>query len=977
MNLLQEYLFGGSQNGLEGFTAYNAPTDNGTYYTFNGTNQGAYDSTYLAEANYCDIYAKFRVHDKSKGIIQIIYKSGGRTNGIAIALDASGNLGIFGAENYNYTDNTIPVSKVPENTWLELYASKRSVRLYNAETGDLIDTKYGYFNSLLGSGLASIGYGYNSDPTENTFVTAPGGQHFFDGDISIVRIYEILDLRAEDVIRDFSLGSNNSGAGLYSTLVNAPTDNGTYYTFNGSNQGIRYSDSFGPILKYAFYAKFRVHDKNKGTAQTIFKIGNNTWGVTIGLGSGGALGSFAELGGTTYQIKFDVTEISDNVWYEIYASYEMLILINAETNAVVAEQNRNGDNANYDITSSSDDGMDFSIGYEYSSGPLTGATGGAYFDGDIERIAFYKRETLIPVNRKLGSNFPLNYVYASVGSPTDNGDFYTFDGSTDGFYFGRAIRFIDRNIYAKFRVHDKNKGNTQSIWKTGGSGTGVAIGLNASGDLGFFERYSSSLTEYTVDVSLVLENTWLEIFVTQSKLILKNYETGEVISNQDISINNTGSGNDAESIGYAVTSEVIGGSASAGDYFDGDIEIIMVTQDGSLFLPSELTSISKEILSTKIESSITDFVFRLAVSSSELNLAKLIDYYKYFFSVSVDSVDCYFQIEEIDPINERLILWVKSDLTNATTADIEVAFNPYDHNNLNAKAIRDKTSLASNIWRSTYEAVYHLNQSPGNNDSNLITDYSENSNNGDISGSMFGIDLSTSANDGYLTFDGTDDIITVSDDATIDFSTAFTIIAFVNLSSIPAWISGDNQRITILSKYDANGGYRVTVTDNNSQTTGVITFTIGDSSTTKNLNSNTALSTDTDYCIACTYDGSDLKIYINGTLDNSSTVGSQTIGATSDLIFPTQDDNGFNGDISEVLLLSEVLIASEIKLINYSLTNNLLSSPVISGNIYAQLSINGINRNVVGIFCVSNGQWREITLTNILVDHNWRETIIA
>lgn len=87
---------GSSDNGTGGLSTQGSPIDNGTYYTFDGSSDGLYSGSDLGDSSTEVVFATVRIHDKNKGTEQIIWKDGGYTNGVAVGIDASGNLGIFG-----------------------------------------------------------------------------------------------------------------------------------------------------------------------------------------------------------------------------------------------------------------------------------------------------------------------------------------------------------------------------------------------------------------------------------------------------------------------------------------------------------------------------------------------------------------------------------------------------------------------------------------------------------------------------------------------------------------------------------------------------------------------------------------------------------------------------------------------------------------------------------------------------------------
>ncbi|MGD8388652.1 MAG: hypothetical protein PVG49_16015, partial [Desulfobacteraceae bacterium] len=181
-----EYHLGGDEDGDAGFSTDGSPTDNDTYYTFDGIDDGLHMGSDWGDESDSDIliHAKVRIHDKSAGT-QAIWKSGGYVNGIAVGLDASGNLGIFGNDGGSITSITIPAANVPENTWIEIEATPTSVTVTNASTGSEIDSDTGTATAGNGSANESIGFSHDQSPITGTNSTGD----YFKGDIDFVKIY--------------------------------------------------------------------------------------------------------------------------------------------------------------------------------------------------------------------------------------------------------------------------------------------------------------------------------------------------------------------------------------------------------------------------------------------------------------------------------------------------------------------------------------------------------------------------------------------------------------------------------------------------------------------------------------------------------------------------------------------------------------------------------------------------------------------
>jgi len=171
------------------------------------------------------------------------------------------------------------------------------------------------------------------------------------------------------------------------------------------------------------------------------------------------------------------------------------------------------------------------------------------------------------------------------------------------------------------------------------------------------------------------------------------------------------------------------------------------------------------------------------------------------------------------------------------------------------------------------------------------TDLSGNGNNGTLQ-NMSGANYS-SANGGYLDFDGASDYVT------LPFNTEYTNI------SIDVWATRDqlNAYNSIMGKYGSSAGYELIF--NNS---GGVRFHTSNQS----IDSTTSLSADVWYHIVGTYDGSTARIYINGSLDASGSTSRNTNTVNWRIGRSAWGGNYHNGKISNIRLYNKALTASEV-----------------------------------------------------------------
>jgi hypothetical protein len=150
-----------------------------------------------------------------------------------------------------------------------------------------------------------------------------------------------------------------------------------------------------------------------------------------------------------------------------------------------------------------------------------------------------------------------------------------------------------------------------------------------------------------------------------------------------------------------------------------------------------------------------------------------------------------------------------------------------------------------------------------------------------------------------FSLDGVDDFIEVPDRASLDLNT-LTIDAWINRTS--------NADARIVDKMTAGGtdGYLLDVVDNR------LRLIVGGNSVT----GATPLPTDAFVLVAGTFDGTNLRVYVNGALDGTTTVASTSTPANNLTLRIGADSNGgslFAGLIDEVELFNRALTQVEIQ----------------------------------------------------------------
>lgn len=161
-----------------------------------------------------------------------------------------------------------------------------------------------------------------------------------------------------------------------------------------------------------------------------------------------------------------------------------------------------------------------------------------------------------------------------------------------------------------------------------------------------------------------------------------------------------------------------------------------------------------------------------------------------------------------------------------------------------------------------------------------------------------------------LNFDGTNDVVTVTDNNALDLPTTFTLSGWIKST-----VSNDGNFHTILAKMGAAdpSSYKLYLKD-----TGTIGLYNGASGAFV-VSGSTVLSINTWYYIAATYDGTTAKVYVNGAQDGSVSY-STSFGSTTDALrFGTNTVGGaspqlFSGSMDEMKIYGQALTADQIKL---------------------------------------------------------------
>jgi len=169
-----------------------------------------------------------------------------------------------------------------------------------------------------------------------------------------------------------------------------------------------------------------------------------------------------------------------------------------------------------------------------------------------------------------------------------------------------------------------------------------------------------------------------------------------------------------------------------------------------------------------------------------------------------------------------------------------------------------------------------------------------------------------------LEFDGNDDYVSIPDSPSLSPTTEITLDAWIKIDGFGPSTTLSNNIGTIiskgavtLSKYpDFMLGVGNDAGPRNSRPRRVVAYL-----DSHHIMSNQLMTTDTWYHVGVTYDGSEVNLYINGTLENTTSYSSPIIDSDKPCYISKWDDGEekhFNGTIDEVRMWNRALLPDEI-----------------------------------------------------------------
>ena len=184
-------------------------------------------------------------------------------------------------------------------------------------------------------------------------------------------------------------------------------------------------------------------------------------------------------------------------------------------------------------------------------------------------------------------------------------------------------------------------------------------------------------------------------------------------------------------------------------------------------------------------------------------------------------------------------------------------------------------------------------------------------------GSLINGPLFSSDNNGSIVFDGVNDRVECSEVDTFKISSTITLHASFYIDTYVNWagiVGRNNNSKAVYSLNLSPNSQRLRFNYNNI------------SPWTTNIETTSTLPIRRWIISTVTYDGTDVKMYLNGVLDRVATIGSITFDTGSGFPLDIGYDNPggdeyFNGNISQILIYNRALLTEEV-IQNYNATKS-------------------------------------------------------
>ena len=244
------------------------------------------------------------------------------------------------------------------------------------------------------------------------------------------------------------------------------------------------------------------------------------------------------------------------------------------------------------------------------------------------------------------------------------------------------------------------------------------------------------------------------------------------------------------------------------------------------------------------------------------------------------------EIESYDPATGTFVAWVRIPTLSATTDTIlEIYYG-------DATIVSSQENVTA-VWDSNFKGVWHLREDPSGA-APQMRDSTIGNNDGTSFGTMTSTDQVPAQINGGLDFDGGDDVIDAGDQPEFELP----------IYSWSMWLKGDTAPITGLPQNEQpiwNAGDQFNFSWGHLTAAFTQAATHKDSSGWQPAKIASVLAAATWYYISATYDGVNIRVYLNGSLEDTQPAGTPLVSAGVFAIGSAFVGNDpFPGDVDEV-----------------------------------------------------------------------------
>jgi hypothetical protein len=285
------------------------------------------------------------------------------------------------------------------------------------------------------------------------------------------------------------------------------------------------------------------------------------------------------------------------------------------------------------------------------------------------------------------------------------------------------------------------------------------------------------------------------------------------------------------------------------------------------------------------------------------------------------TICCGFTTENNAPPTVSNVVLATPSNFNSTAQNLTVTFDVTDLDNDSVKNIT--------VWKrnGTSISLLHMPFEGGSN-STFTKDYSGAGNDGAVIGATWN---DTDGYDGYgaYEFDGVNDFINLSNKTAHDFSTSFSVTAWIK------WQNSSTHDLIVGKDSASPRDWFISVRGEFATDNLYFEFfnaTQGPTSVT----SSSSVTIDQWNFVSGTFDGTSLRLYLNGVLETELNTTQVPAATGNDLLIGRQLLTGtyFNGSIDEIVIWNESLSAEQIAALYANRTDLIVSQETFSGDVW-------------------------------------------